>query len=238
MDLKCTLDKLRAQEPLVDSLLFDPTEFRDAGRANDLLQRYFRDLDVASLRSLLTHPDDRIKREAVWIASELGVKASPLVKIALQLADNEDTYIAYHALEIVGVCATVSPYECVSTVARGLELSDPVLRSVSMRLLSNLDASVLASAVQEKPETVLSRHQEGLAYLVRLSQSDNSQYLSRPLKNHSREDHKLWVRYRLIAERRAFSRSLSYLLSAMGDDAEEIKKIATEALSQAKRRLE
>lgn len=158
-------------EPFIHELLADPRSFADSGRGYKLLQTYFKGAPLDTLRPLLRSEDLLIRREAVWIASELGAQASPLLDDVVPLIGSGDRYLTFHSMESVTVCATgVRAPEFVHVVAR-LEDSDEVLRSLSMFLMSNAETSQLVGALEGG---LHSGHQEGLQLLLDISASDEA----------------------------------------------------------------
>ena len=155
-------------EQLINELLAEPSRF-EAGYK--LLQTYLKGAPLETLRPLLRSGDLVIQREAVWVASELGRQAFPLLDEVVPLIDSGDRYLAFHAMESVTVCATGGRApEFVHVVAR-LEDPDEVLRSLSMFLMSNAETSQLVGALEGELHSV---HQEGLRLLLDASASDEA----------------------------------------------------------------
>jgi hypothetical protein len=158
-------------DQLIGELLADPRGFANSGRGYKLLQTYFKGAPLDTLRPLLRSEELLIRREAVWVASELGAQAYPLLDDVVPLIDSGDRYLAFHAMESVTVCATgVRAPEFVHVVAK-LEDPDNVLRSLSMFLMSNAETSQLVGAIEGELHSV---HQEGLRLLLDASASDDA----------------------------------------------------------------
>jgi hypothetical protein len=153
---------------LISELLAEPSRFE---KGYKLLKTYLKGAPLDTLRPLLRSGDATIQREAVWIVSELGRQAFLLLDDVVPLINSGDRYLALHAMESVTLCATgARAPEFVHVVAK-LEDPDEVLRSLSMFLMSNVEASQLAATV----ETGLhAEHQEGLRLLLDPSASDES----------------------------------------------------------------
>ena len=75
-------------DQLIQELHADPRGFADGGRAYQLLQMYFKGAPLDTLRPPLRSEDFLIQREAVWVASELGIQAFPLLDDVLRLIDS------------------------------------------------------------------------------------------------------------------------------------------------------
>lgn len=131
---------------LVAELLADPAKFKRDGRAYQLLEECFSGLPVENLRPLLRHPDILVRHAALWVASELGTTAWPLLDDAAELIASEDRFESYHALEITAVCAVGTHVNRFSKMAIGLESKDDVICILSMRLIARADAAQIAAA--------------------------------------------------------------------------------------------
>jgi hypothetical protein len=185
-------------DQLIRELLADPPGFADSDRGYKLLQTYFKGAPLDTLRPLLRSGDLLIQREAVWVASELGAQAFPLLDDVVPLIDSGDRYLTFHAMESVTVCATgVRAPEFVHVVAK-LEDPDEVLRSLSMFLMSNAETSQLVGAVEGELHRV---HQEGLRLLLDASASDEA------VLAFIHSDEPLRRRYGAVAAARLYERS-------------------------------
>lgn len=60
---------------LIQILLTNPDKFERQGLANELLKKYFQGLSLDTLAQLLKNKNNIIKKEALWIISELGEEA-------------------------------------------------------------------------------------------------------------------------------------------------------------------
>jgi hypothetical protein len=153
---------------LITDLLDRPEEFHEQGRAYDLLQEYFAGLPVGTLRPLVRHENELVRRAAIWILSELGAGASSLLDEVVPLITSRDRYLAYHALEIAIVCAIGERVDRFAAITRGLEHDDEVIRVLTMRLLSNADQTQLeAGHVQAATSGLAEAHRLGLERLSR-----------------------------------------------------------------------
>jgi hypothetical protein len=155
-------------EQLISDLLAEPSRFEEGYK---LLQTYLKGAPLETLRPLLRSGDLVIQREAVWVASELGRQAFPLLDDVVPLVDSGDRYLALHAMESVTLCATGVRAPAFVHVVAKLEDPDEVLRSLSMFLMSNGEISQLAATVEAG---LRSEHQEGLRLLLDPSASDEA----------------------------------------------------------------
>lgn len=154
--------------PLIGELLADPARFKQRGRAYQLLQEYFAELPVETLRPLLAHENILVRHAAVWIASELGGEASPVLDDVIPLIGSSDRHLVYHALEVLTVCAIGSYVDRFVLLPQALESEDDVIRSLAMRLLSRADQSQLEAAARFAETLPASRdvHRAGLGLLA------------------------------------------------------------------------
>jgi hypothetical protein len=67
--------------------------------ANDLLREFQAGLSLERLRQLLRGDEDRVVRTAVWIASELGRSARPLVDDVARLLGHREGTVRYWAID-------------------------------------------------------------------------------------------------------------------------------------------
>lgn len=182
-------------EQLISELLAEPSRFEEGYK---LLQTYLKGAPLETLRPLLRSGDSVIQREAVWVASELGRQAFPLLDDVVPLIDSGDRYLAYHAMESVTLCATgARAPEFVHVVAK-LEDPDEVLRSLSMFLMSNVEASQLIGALGGELHSL---HQEGLRLLLDASASDEA------VLSFIHSDEPLSRRYGAIAAARLYEKN-------------------------------
>ena len=157
----------QAGEYLIGELLRDPAKFNEDGRAYELLQSYLNSFPVRTLAPLLESDDEFVRRAAVWIASELGQDASELIPHVIPLDDDDDRFIAYHAMEVLMVCSVGRNVDAFVHVARALESDDEVIRQHGMRLLSKALPEQIDAALRCSDTLGASHktHRNGLAQL-------------------------------------------------------------------------
>lgn len=152
---------------LIAELLSDPEAFKQRGRAYQLLDEYFSGLPVETLRPLLSHQNVYVQHAAVWVASELGAQAAPVLDDSLPMITSDDRFLSYHALEIAIVCAVGDLCDRFVRVPVALESSDDVIRRLAMRLMSRADAAQLEAAAKAAEQNGLSEtHRTGMKLLA------------------------------------------------------------------------
>ncbi len=121
---------------LLQRLKEAPSAFLESNNAMELLDEYFDGLSLETLRPFLQDPDLSVRRTAVFLASELGVRARPLIGSLVPLAVDRDAHIRCYALDVLVTCAVGSDASRYLYVA--LSLEDPVayIRTNSMSLMS------------------------------------------------------------------------------------------------------
>jgi hypothetical protein len=154
--------------PLIGELLADPAAFKEHGRAYQLLEEYFSGLAVETLRPLLRHENTLVRHAAVFVASELGQEASPLLDDVVPLIESDDRFVSYHALEVTVVCATGPLADRFIAIPRALESRDDVVRVLAMRLLTRADPTQLEAAAARADQIAINKevHSRGLLMLA------------------------------------------------------------------------
>lgn len=194
-------------EKLVEQLVRDPEDFSDRGRTYHLLKRFFRGYPVEKLRPLLNHNKKPVRREAVWIASELGDQACDLVPDVVPLLESDDRFLTYRALHVVTVCWREHPDELVKLL-RALDSSDVVIRGEALFLTSNLFRIGDTEPDELKPclETFQAdgeqAHARGLELVIEADGLTNDE-----IQSALRDDNGLVRRYAAVAAVRKFEGS-------------------------------
>jgi hypothetical protein len=160
--------KSHTAERLIRELLNDPNGFSGRGDDYKLLQEFFDGFPVEELRPLLAHNHRAVRRAVVWLVSELGKEARPLINEALPLLADSERYVRAYALDIIAVCAIGEDADKYVHVIRLLEDADEIMRVQAMFLVSNAEISQLQAAVKQANADFLSSpsHRSGLSLLL------------------------------------------------------------------------
>lgn len=150
---------------LIDELKGQPERFFSEGRTYDLLQEYFRGENIDSLLELLAHKDLSVRKSAIWIVSELGGDAAPIIDAILPLLNDDERYVKYYALESVMSCSCAGVKGIFHYITSALEDDDYVIRKLGMLLISNASSSQLEEVEQHYSESKDKFHAEGLKIL-------------------------------------------------------------------------
>jgi hypothetical protein len=115
--------------------------------ANDLLGEFFAGYPVERLRVLLRSGVPAAVRSGVWIASELGERAAPLVDDMPALLRHPIRYVRFFAVDIVLAAADTDHGAVIAEAITLILDSDGAIRWKSLQLLSRAAAGQLAAAV-------------------------------------------------------------------------------------------
>src|SRR5262245_58104236 len=212
---------------LIDELLADPSKFIEQGKGGKLAEAYFRGHPVHTLRPLLASENLLVRREAAWIASELGALACSLIHQVIPLIYSGDRRQIYRALQVAIVCSTGENVKEFVHVARSLENDDEVIRVLAMRLVTNADQSQLrAGLAVSGGDGVLSKaHRTGLE---RLSKCDALEL--REVQLMLADQDPLIRRYGTIAAKRLLKKWPELINAAVTVHDRDVSRFAKEAL--------
>lgn len=113
----------RADE-LIEALVDGKHGEELAAFANELQQEFHRGYPVGHLKDLLTSHHVDVVKAGAWIASELGIKARPLLQEIAKLLHHDSPYIRFFAIDSVLSCATENDGRTIAEVV-ALLLEDP-----------------------------------------------------------------------------------------------------------------
>jgi hypothetical protein len=159
-------------ERLIGELFNDPQRFDEAGRAYDLLQAYFSELPVDTLRPLLQSDNIWIQRTAAFVAAELGARSRPLIDDVVPLLKSRDRHVQDYAMQVLTVCCDGEHAGDFGHVVKKLESDDEGLRLQAMDLVANADVAQLEAAARFLAnEPSGETHQRGLRALATVEQA-------------------------------------------------------------------
>ena len=134
---------------LIRELFHSPKLFASRGKSYQLLQEYFGGHSLQTILPLIASDSVEVRRVAVFIVSELGSAATPLLQEVLKLENDEDRYINYHFLEIIMVCGDGNFASAFVHVVKSLVSDDEIIRGLAMRLVFNASLTQLEGAYEE-----------------------------------------------------------------------------------------
>jgi HEAT repeat protein len=132
-----------AYQELLRELRADSKGFVERGRGYALLQQFFGGESIESLRELLRSDDVFVQRTAMFVASELGSRARPLLADVCPLLQSKDVHVAFNVLEVIAVCAVDCDMPYYEHIVLCLDNIDKVLRKLAMYLMSRAEESLL-----------------------------------------------------------------------------------------------
>jgi hypothetical protein len=122
---------LKKAAQLISDIMRTPSVCDDGVIANDLLREFQRGYPIEELTSLLTHQDDTVVKTGVFIASELGRRARPVLEAVVRLLSHPAMAVRYDAIDSVLSCTGSEDGEQVAKVILLLgDTEGPVRRKV------------------------------------------------------------------------------------------------------------
>lgn len=134
---------LKATQLLIE-IFEDPEGTHGSGPA--LLQCCCDGYPVEMLRPLLRSPDLHLQSTGVFVASELGRGAAPLLDDAIRLLSATERRIQADAMEVVAACATEERIHRYVALLALLDDPDPIMRRIAGDLVVNAGAAQRAVA--------------------------------------------------------------------------------------------
>jgi hypothetical protein len=120
---------------------------RESTVANELLKEIGRGYPVGRLSTLLHSNSEKAIEDGVWIASELGAGARPILGDLLPLYDYPNKRIKYYAVELALTAATDEDGEVVGNAISRITDDEPPVRKMAFRFMARADRSVLVAGV-------------------------------------------------------------------------------------------
>jgi hypothetical protein len=189
---------------------------------NVLLSLFFRGLSITKLRELLECPNDRLIAGGLFIAEELGAKASPVLRQIVNCLDSHDPKIRQSAYSTVATCSSLSDPGSFAHVTLGMRDADPGCRKIAILWMMRVDESILAAALHELEDKALDPQvQEGLRLLIE-NQGDAGR-TTNWLQDHSPAMRKIGV----ISAGRLGQAHPDLLQSAARSEDEDVRVAAT-----------
>jgi HEAT repeat protein len=135
--------------------------------ANELLDQFHEGYPVQHLRALLRSQDQAVTKIGMWIASELGAKASPLLDDTMLLLNHADKSVRFYAVDSMLSCAAAQNSPGLAFVVQMLGDKEEAVRWKAMDFLSRASTEQLQAALCHFRATDdQSRHIHGLQFLL------------------------------------------------------------------------
>lgn len=131
---------------LLDDILSNPGSASVELLANELLRECHRGYPIKNLRCLLVSQTDDLVKAGVWIVSELGNKATPLLDNMSRLLNHSLSYVRFFAIDSVLTCATSKEDKAIVAVILMLNDNDASVRWKAIDFLSRATGEQLRAA--------------------------------------------------------------------------------------------
>jgi hypothetical protein len=118
-----------------------------SGIGNELLKEFSRGYPVERLSKLLESDDEGVIEHGVWLASELGAGARPILSELLPLYEYPNRRIKYYAIELALTAATEQDGEVIAQAVRLIRDPEQPVRRAAFELLTRADAARLAASL-------------------------------------------------------------------------------------------
>jgi hypothetical protein len=114
--------------------------------ANELLDEFHGEYPVANLLTMLQSEHEHTVRVGIWIASELGASAAPLIGEITSLLQHPSRYVRFFAVDAVLSSATARHGPAIAAAISLIGDSDEAVRWKAIRLLANAGESELEAS--------------------------------------------------------------------------------------------
>lgn len=217
---------------LIERLISNPNSC-DGVFANELLREFQHDLPVEALRPLLLSCDVHVLGPALFIASELGAKATPFLDVIAELLNYSDRHIRGDAISSILTCATGHNGKELAAVITLLEDSDWPIRWKTMEFMSLASQEQLEGALEYFVKSIpYSIHIRNIRWLIGQSGHDVREIVSW-LKSEKSINRK----YGVIAAARIADADVKCLALAESLDDEDIRQFAKSTTRALKHQL-
>ena len=216
-----------AQE-IISQIMDDPDDSNIGVLANDLLKEFSRGCSVERLRPLLLSKNNSIVEIGIWVTSELGQGAAPLLDDVVSLLKHPGKNVRFFAIDSVLSCATEWNKLEVASVMPLLDDTETAVRWKAMDFLSRASREQLQGGLDylntTEPPSV---HIHELEWLLGEGGSNPAEIMS-----FIQSQDALLRKYGVVAAARMSQRNsgpLSYAASVADTD---IKQFASDTLKR------
>jgi hypothetical protein len=188
--------------------------------ATDLLKEFFAGYPIENLRRLLNSSDERLAKVGAWLASELGVRAAPVLGDVVALLQHDSRYVRFFALDAILGAATPHDGAVIARAIDRLTDSESAVRWKVVGLLSRASVEQLSASVQflAPPMSAL------VSWLLRSSAATDTHQIGAALK-----DGRSLKRFVAVAAAvRVAGKDLAPLKEALSSPDPEVSAIARE----------
>lgn len=142
----------------------------DVSDVSALLEHFLAGYDTNNLKRLLESNNEKALEAGVWLASELGAKACPLLPCVSRLLNHVSSYIKLFALDVVLLCAHSQDSDILADAIALLLDVDDTVRWKAMNFVARADVAQLCASATRAYNVDL---QKRTIWLVDLQHSRN-----------------------------------------------------------------
>lgn len=215
----------RAEE-IINQINDDPNHPDVGVLANDLLKEFSRGYPLEHLRPLLLNLNPDVAEIGMWVTSELGQGAKPLLSEVVALLKHPAKSVRYLAIDSVLSCTTELDKSEVAAVLPLLDDPEAAVRWKAMGFLSRASLEQLHGALDyfstSEPDSV---YINGLKWLLSEDAGNPEEIISILQKPDA-----ILRKYGVVAAVRASRSNSQPLLYASSVDDPDVKRFATDML--------
>ena len=192
-----------------------------------LLDTCQRGSSIDVLQELLTTKNNEAVKAGIWVVSELGQAAAPLLNTIVVLLSHPDKYVRFFAVDSVLSCAGVFDDEAIAEVVGMLEDPEPSIRWKVLDFMTRLSTDQLHAALRWYERVGGdSKHASSLRWLLGPDGAEATAVLSALGGGDS-----VGKMYAVVAATRMAPFDRDPLLAAATSDEADVKAFALDALS-------
>lgn len=140
-------------DELIDLICSGSLTEEETGEAvNELLSKFHAGYPVRSLARLIHSGDEETVKIGAWLASELGIRAEPILDEVDFLLSLPLRNARYYGIESVLVAAPAARGELIAKAARLIDDPDEAVRRMAVRLLARATPEQLTGALPHLPD--------------------------------------------------------------------------------------
>jgi hypothetical protein len=195
--------------------------------AVELLDEFQRGRPIGELLPLLRSQDGNVVQVGIWIASELGASAKPLLADVVPLLGHARPAVRFFALDCVLVGASIADSSALASAVLLTDDPAPAVRWKALRFISSASTEQLQAArSQLESARGSSRHASGLKWLL----GENAQIPS-GVTAQLRSPDPLFRKYGVVAAARLAQTDREPLIEASKSGDSDVQHFAADVLS-------
>jgi hypothetical protein len=215
-------------QELINQLIAGPVESQLGLLANELLREFQHGYPLQHLRPLLLSADDYVAETGIWVASELGQQARPLLGEITRLLHHPVKAVRFFAIDAILSSATEANKHEVALVIPLIDDAEAAVRWKAMEFLARASSAQLQPALDYLRATEPdSGHVDGLGWLLSASAGDADQ-----IESYLADLDAGRRKYGAVAAARMAAYNRGPLVHATSMDEPDIKQFAVDMLKR------